>query len=225
MAGPLTEASNDAEANFSPDPVGGVSISCPEPCRCDDKPTPIDPTQMCQSGCDYYVKREQDFRDRHSCPECKDAFPPDYYLNYGLKYCVRFSTETAPKLSPEGQAWLARARCNLQAAMEKGLQQQPDLELNSDGFRKFAFATHPDAYLNAGLSDLSVSDMAKIALTPDLKEWTSLDTWIQAGQVGVGVVGEDLSKAKEAVSKWFGDSDGTSGGGGSFGGGGSSDEW
>jgi hypothetical protein len=224
MGGSLNDASTDAQSNFSSEPVGAVSASCPKPCRCDDTPTPIDPTTICKAGCDYYVLRDADFRARHTCPECADAKPPDYYLDYGLKYCVRFSTVTAPKLSPDGQAWMARARCNLQIALEKGLMQNPSLEQDSDAFRKFAFSTHAPAYLDAGLSDLSVGDQIKVAQTPDLKEWGSLDTWKQAGQAAVGVIGDDLHKATKAIGEWFGDSDDFFGGG-SFGGGGAGGQW
>jgi hypothetical protein len=203
MGGGFDDASNDAQSSFGTEPVGAVSQSCSKPCRCDDTPTPIDPTKMCKSGCDYYLLRERDFRDRHTCPECKDAKPPDYYLSYGLKYCMRFSTVTGPTLSPEGQAWLARARCNLQVAMEKGLRQNPSLEQDSDAFRKFAFSTHTSAYLDAGLSDLSMGDQFKVLKTPDLTELKNLDTWKQAAQVAGGEAEDWLGGAWKTIKGWF----------------------
>jgi hypothetical protein len=57
--------------------------------------------------CPYYVWRSENFKSRHK--GC-DLRPPAYYLGYGYKYCVRFGTETAPKLSPAGKVWLADAR-------------------------------------------------------------------------------------------------------------------
>jgi hypothetical protein len=192
-----------------PKPEPPPVVQCPE-CRCDDKPTPIDPTTMCKSGCGYYSLREADFRARHTCPQCSAHNPPDYYLSYGLKYCVEFSTVTAPRLSPAGKAWLARARCNLQIMMEKGLMRSPALEKDSDTFRKFAFGTHAPAYLSAGLADLaqpsaeSVKDIYYISKTADAKEWLKADTWKQAGEAGAGVAGEKLDKAAEAIKDWFG---------------------
>ena len=141
--------------------------------------------------------------------------PPDYYLNYGLKYCMRFTTVTAPTLSPEGQARLVRARCNLQVMMEKGLQKDPGLETDSDAFRKFAFGTHPAAYLDAGMADLPISDQINVARTPDLKEWLSVDTWQQAAEVAPPVLKADAENAGDAIGnvvdsaadkikEWFG---------------------
>ncbi|NJO16601.1 MAG: glycoside hydrolase family 19 protein [Thioploca sp.] len=132
--------------------------------------------ELCKSGCSYYQKRHDDYVFRHSCCESKSS-PPDYYLDYGLKYCEKFTRETYPKLSPEGQQWLKKARCNLQIMMEKGLQNKPELESSSEKFRKFAFNTHPKAYLDAGLADLSPKDWFYISTTPELKEWLKLETW------------------------------------------------
>ena len=166
---------------------------------CSDVPTPITP-EACEkagndpAGCDYYQKRYDDYVNRHSCCDEKSS-PPDYYLEYGLKYCLRFTEETYPNLSLKGQAWLEKARCNLQRMMEQGLQNNPELELDSKQFREFAFDTHPKAYLDAGLADLSLSDWYEIAKTPDIKEWGSWETWEQGAETGWGAL---KHKAKNA---------------------------
>ncbi len=156
---------------------------------CDKRVPPV-----ATGDCEYYQRRHDNFLGRHqSCVH----HPPDYYLSYGKKYCVRFSTELYPKLTPKGQAWLAKARLNLQVAIEAGLSKQPLLELENEAFRRVAFKTHPDAYWKAGLHDLPLGDKVKIALTPDAKEWLSGDTWNQA----VDVAGRDArATANDATS-------------------------
>jgi hypothetical protein len=140
--------------------------------------------------CDYYQKRHDNFLSRHrACPHR----PPDYYIAYGKKYCVKFSTDLYPKLSQKGKEWLVKAKFNLQTAIESGLASNPAIELDNEGFRKFAFGTHADAYWSAGLHDVSIPDKVKIGLTPDMKEWMSGDTWSQAGDI-VGREGRAYGK-------------------------------
>ncbi|MCC6559267.1 MAG: DUF4150 domain-containing protein [Polyangiaceae bacterium] len=147
---------------------------------CNTTPTPAPPEVMCH--CDYYQFRHDDFVERMG--PCGKT-PPDYYLDYGLKYCNRFTAELRPKLSDGGKAWLDRARCLLQEYMEDGLMEDPSIEGDSDKFREFAFETHPDAYVDAGLHEISAEDKLEVALTPDMKEWLSADTWEQAFDVAL----------------------------------------
>jgi len=145
--------------------------------------------------CDYYTWRESNFRERHvGCGHT----PPIYYLNYGYKYCVRFGTELHPKLSAQGQLWLANARRLLQVYMEQGLARNMAIELDSERFKKFAFDTHPDAYWNAGLGNVPLSDKWKIVWTPDGAEWKEWGTWKQALDVGVRQVGHWGRSAAQA---------------------------
>lgn len=134
--------------------------------------------------------------------------PPSYYVSYGYYYCSTYGANLYPKLSPKGQAWLKSARWHLQANMEDGLSQnmrgdaiqqastkpgngnfsmqvdQFQLELNDDTFKTFAFKTHPLAYLDGGLADVSLTDMAKIAAQPNMQEWGDSRTWGQAATSG-----------------------------------------
>lgn len=133
--------------------------------------------------------------------------------SYGYKYCVVFSNYLMPKLSPEGKKWLKLARILLQKYMEQGLIDRNfeskynkgfnkvakvktlnSVELDSSYFQTFAFATHPDAYLDAGLINISVKDKMEVSLTPDFKEWASTGTWEQAWYV-----------AKEQMKAWKND--------------------
>lgn len=154
------------------------------------------PTPVAANGdLGYYHARHADFTGRYpnNCPP-----PPDYYLGYGNKYVTRFTLETAPRLTPEGQAWLGRARVNLQVAIENRREQDPEafdqLEKNNAAFRSFCFGTHADAYWNAGLGDLNLFDLAQIGLTPDVPDLLAWDGVTQAADIGsrlFGVWGED----------------------------------
>ena len=151
--------------------------------------------------------------------------------SYGFKYCVVFSASLMPKLSKDGQKWLTRARENLQMYMENGVikgkftssfdhdfnkqlanRSLKDVELDNNWFQRFAFATHPDAYIDAGLIQVSIPDKLEISLTPDFKEWVNTGTWYQAWLVGkeqlkqwkkdtMGYGGKKYDEAKEYLEK------------------------
>lgn len=137
-------------------------------------------------GTDYYAARAEDFKRRH--PELP---LPSYYLGYGDKYVHRFTEELAPKLTPVGQEWLAKARLNLQLAIEAELKKDPAafdrLEQDDEAFLEFAYDTHPKAYLDGGLDKLPIKDLMTIALTPDLKDLASLNGLEQVADVAVGM--------------------------------------
>lgn len=130
---------------------------------------------------------------------------PIIYESYGYKYCYAFDKLLYPHLTEKGQEWERYALKSLQQYMEKGLVNKNwkarnnkdfnkkyrfhqggmeefynNIELRNEQFKEFAFATHPDAYLDAGLRNLPVKDLILILLTPDIKEWTETNTWIQA---------------------------------------------
>ena len=152
-----------------------------------------------------WLSRHFDFINRHK--SCKHTVP-EYYLGYGNKYIRKFTNELSPKLSDAGKAWLIEARRLLQKYMEDGFVDNvtktkiitpckaypkasatiktattESLELDSDNFKTFAFGTHPAAYIDAGLGNLSLADLARIGLTPDFKEWFGADSWAQLGEI------------------------------------------
>ncbi|MBM4392000.1 MAG: hypothetical protein FJ090_12835 [Deltaproteobacteria bacterium] len=142
----------------------------------------------------YYQDRNADYLRRHSSPP-----PPDYYLNYGNKYARRFTTILRPKLSAEGQKWLDKAFILLQNAIEGRLRKDrtafASLERNNDEFRAFAYGTHPDAYLDAGLKNLGPSDLALIASTPDVADLATMDGVSQILETGVRLLPQWGGKA------------------------------
>jgi hypothetical protein len=140
---------------------------------------------------DYYIERNNDFKKRSK------KTPPDYYLNYGNKYCKAFSEKTKKNLSSKGKTWLEKTLVALQQSIEKKLKEDPKIEADSTRFRKYAFDSHPDCYIKSGLFDLDALDIIQIANTPEWKEFANLETWAQMIEIVKKV---DLKKA-EKMSK------------------------
>lgn len=132
----------------------------------------------------YYRARHDDFAHRYAL--CGFS-PPVYYLGYGGKYVERFTFETNDRLSPEGQEWLTRTRVLLQEAIENERERDPvafdQLERNDAAFTRFAYDSHPDAYWDAGLGELSIFDLANIGLTPDPRDLFGWDGMVQAADI------------------------------------------
>jgi hypothetical protein len=148
-----------------------------------------DPAPCAPDGSlDYYRCRADDFVAREP-----SRSPPDYYLDYGDRYVRRFSEETRPLLSPEGQRWLDRVRGKLQEAIEARRASDPFgfalLELEPERLADFAFDTHPEAYLQAGLAELPLRDLILIGSTPDAQDILSARARAQIARVIRGLVG------------------------------------
>ena len=123
---------------------------------------------------DYYRQRAEDFRRRNPGME-----PPAYYMEYGQKYCDRFSSLGPKELTPEGLEWRDRTLKALQDSIEAKRMEDPagfaQLERDPEAFKKFAYDAHPDAYVDSGLYELPVQDLVKIGTTPDIKDLLSKD--------------------------------------------------
>jgi hypothetical protein len=150
--------------------------------------------------------------------------PPDYYVSYGYYYCSIYGAKLKPRLGPKGQDWLDNARYNLQKNMERGLKDnmagkkitivcrrypnrtinmpvpQYELEVTPSTFKTFAFKTHVPAYLDAGLADLPISDLAKITGQPNIEEWQDRETWTQAIESGSQVTQDWGRNATHAIA-------------------------
>jgi hypothetical protein len=150
---------------------------------------------------DYYKARHDDFVKRNP-----GKTPPDYYLGYGDKYANRFLKETAPKMTKGGQEWLQRTFVALQTKIEDMRQKDPAafarLEQDPEAFRKFAYGTHPDAYVESGLSKLPPSDLVKVALTPDVKDLLTKDGIAQMVETGLRVSKQWATDAIDAGKNW-----------------------
>ncbi|WP_355659851.1 hypothetical protein [Halomonas salifodinae] len=159
--------------------------------------------------------RHANFMVRHV--GCGHA-PPEYYVTYGYYYCSTYGERLRPRLSLQGKDWLDQARKALQENIEDGLDDnmngaqlevacqrypnrsvamnvaQYELEVDNSTFKTFAFNTHVPAYLDAGLADLRLDDLAKIGGQPNLEEWLDGETWRQAFDSGAEVYGEKGAK-------------------------------
>jgi hypothetical protein len=147
----------------------------------------------------YYRARADDFTKRHP-----GQAPPSYYLQYGEKYAHRFTDETSKQLSPQGRVWLEETFLKLQHAIEDLRTKDPAafdrLERDPQAFQAFAYATHADAYLGAGLSKLSMQELVQIGLTPDVGDLANGAGLKQVVQVGVPVVADKLLHQPEAAT-------------------------
>ena len=118
---------------------------------------------------DYYAARAKDFEARHKT--APHLTPPDYYLAYGDKHVRRFTDQLRPKLGPAGQNWLDLTSFLLQWQMDERRKTNPvefvRLEENPVAFKQFAYSTHAEAYIRAGIAHLSLKEWCLIALTPD----------------------------------------------------------
>lgn len=144
--------------------------------------------------------------------------PPDYYTRYGYYYCSRYAAYLLPRLSPRGKQWMIDARYKLQVYLDNAIELNMfmgdgqesivipqaesfteieidpyELELEAEKFRLAAFATHVNAYLDAGLSELSALDLYKIGTMPNIEEWVDPNTWDQAKKSGESVVQDWLN--------------------------------
>ena len=150
---------------------------------------------------DFYLERYADFRRRNP-----DQAAPSYYLDYGLKYFDRFH-ENKHNYAPATQGWVNRTGRALQEAMETSRLEDPavfaELERDPAAFREFAYATHPDAYVNAGLTQVPFDDRLRILGTPDVADLFNREGLWQAAEVAARVTRDDVERAAAAVEEGF----------------------
>jgi hypothetical protein len=138
---------------------------------------------------DWYYARHDDAEARLAG---EGLTPPSYYLDYGGKYCTAFTKDLRPKLSPEGQAWCDATALALQDAIESHRAADPlgyvTLEKDDAAFTKFAFETHPDAYLNSGLDELGPGDLLLIGTTPEVADLVGPGGLVQVVDTGLRII-------------------------------------
>lgn len=137
-------------------------------------------------GIDYYILRWQDFLLRHA-----DS-PPDYYLNYGDKYCRRFRLEVRHRFTPLGQAWIDNTCDLLQQMLEGKRAEDPRafacLEEDPPAFRRFAYSQHAAAYIRGGIAALPLRDLVLIVHGIDWQDLLTPEGLVQVGLVLVYLV-------------------------------------
>lgn len=130
----------------------------------------------------YYGERHDDFTTRHP-----DLSPPTYYITYGQKYYKEFQ-KLKPQLSEQGKQWIEKVAKSLHEKMEAKIGETlatkiefDAIERDNELFQSFAYSTHCEAYVEAGLWDLPSEDRAKIATAPTWwNSYLDLDWWPQA---------------------------------------------
>ena len=120
----------------------------------------------------YYRERAADYMARHTPPTDRPSSPPVYYLAYGDKYAWRFTQVLRPTMSAAGQQWIDATCHRLQVLLERQRAADPqrfvELEEDTRAFQCFAYGTHAQAYVECGIAKLPLSDLVRIARTPDL---------------------------------------------------------
>ncbi len=148
----------------------GSSGAMNEPAR---EPRSAAPEPISTGTDSYYMDRAADFRRRNP-----SGSPPSYYADYGDKCLHQFRAAKAD-LSGAGQAWLETTLRLLQDRIETQLGVDPEafagLELDGTAFQEFAFSTHADVYIEAGLFTLPADDLWRILRTPDAPDLFSPD--------------------------------------------------
>jgi hypothetical protein len=163
-----------------------------EPSFTGDQDKPADLKGLIGSR-DYYFERYKDFRRRN--PE---DHAPDYYIHYGAKYFDRFQ-EMKPDVGAKTRDWIDGTATKLHEAIDTRSANGADfaqLERDPKAFKKFAYDSHPNAYLEGGLNDVPLGDLAKIPFVPDAGDLVSWGGVKQAVQTGVGF---GLREAKDAA--------------------------
>ena len=129
---------------------------------------------------------------------CRAADPNAYFMNYGKKYCDRFSKKTSTNLSADGKIWLNKTLVCLQKAIIKFCTNGNNCD-QCDKIRTQAYASHAPCYTNSGLCYLNPIDLVYISSTPDIvKDVLNYDGIVQIGQVA-GLCGGKI--AKDAVKE------------------------
>lgn len=105
-----------------------------------------------------------------------------YLVGYGARYAERFYTETRPWMTSHGKAWIDEVLVCLQHELRDSIDETTSCE----DIRTIAFDTHPVCYLEHGLCELPVWDVAKVLWTVDLADWLSADAARQVASVAAG---------------------------------------
>ncbi|MCZ8284020.1 MAG: hypothetical protein O9353_01075 [Bacteroidia bacterium] len=113
----------------------------------------------------YYKFRHDDFVRRFP-----DQAPPAYYMEYGDKYVRKFTEELFEKLSEEGKVWMEETKLKLQQAIEDKIRQEPEIELDDEAFKEFAFQSHSKVYKETHAMQLCLADKTAIVSCMDMKD-------------------------------------------------------
>jgi hypothetical protein len=133
----------------------GFLYRCEAPV-CEDVPGPEEVSSCSDyigmdgcASCEYYF-----CRDRNRSEPCGAR---GYYQGFVGRYCILFTEATIPRLSPQGQQWIADVRPCLQEAME-----EVDDEMSCEDVKAHGYNAHLGCYVNTGFCALPLTDMITI---------------------------------------------------------------
>jgi RHS repeat-associated protein len=109
--------------------------------------------------CEYYS-----WRYENAPASYRSGSGPEYYLDFGLKFCEGFTAEAAsPQASAVERQFIAQTRLGLQDAHEKQLKANPSIGLSREAVFKAAVSTHGDAYRQGGWGRLTCGEQWRVA--------------------------------------------------------------
>lgn len=172
-----------------------VPSSCHVPTLTPDEKSFIDPSKRCS----FYSCANKSVEEAGIC---KKDDPNAYFINYGEKYCQRFSEKTSQKISEKGKIWLNKTLVCLQNAVI--LFCQKNSCSNCEKIRTLAYGSHADCYTKSGLCYLNPYDLFLIGVTPDIKnDVLNKDGLKQVAEVAGLCGGSYLAKSYNYVEKKF----------------------
>lgn len=155
-----------------------------------------------ENKCSFYACAAQAADKSNTC----DLGDRDsYFLNYGEKYCERFSSNTSKDLSESGRVWLNKTLSCLQTSILEGCNEKK-LCSSCQTIRKLAFDTHPYCYVSSGLCSLSLNDQIQVGKTVDAGDFFTTESIAQVASVaascGNHYVKQGLSNATYAMNEY-----------------------
>ncbi|KND04330.1 uncharacterized protein SPPG_00060 [Spizellomyces punctatus DAOM BR117] len=168
-------------ATAIPQPIANIEL--PQNCTA---PTP--------HTCTFYA----------SCLEVAIPCGPDgYALGYGNKFCSKFQA-SADKFTDAGEQWMYNVMSCLQHSLVPKL---PNNSTNSpkpmscSELKSFAYGTHPNCYLSAGVCTLAPKDWIVLLEVIGIQELFTIETIEQALAVAKGCGKEYIEIVKEILHK------------------------
>lgn len=134
-----------------------------------------------KNKCSFYACAAESADKSKTC-DLKDK--GSYFLNYGEKYCERFSKNTSEDLSPQGRIWLNKTLACLQSSIVRGCNEKKQC-FSCQSIRKLAFDTHPHCYVDSGLCSLSLKDQIQVGKTVDASDFFTTESLMQVKSVAV----------------------------------------
>ncbi|TPX69593.1 hypothetical protein SpCBS45565_g02314 [Spizellomyces sp. 'palustris'] len=170
-----------APATAIPQPIANVEL--PQNCTA---PTP--------HTCTFYT----------SCLEVAIPCGPDgYAIGYGNKFCSKFQ-ENADKFTDKGEEWMYKVMSCLQESLVPKLPNNSTSSpkpMSCSELKSFAYSTHPNCYLSAGVCTLHPKDWIVLLNSIGIQELFTIETIEQALAVAKGCGKEYIEIVKDILHK------------------------